>query len=73
MFSDLSDKTVAPDSSSELRKQAGAWLRARRCELGLSQRELAVRVKMEPTLLCLKSKLAEVNASRPLARLGDSA
>ena len=47
MFSDLSDKTVAPDSPSELRKQAGAWLRARRCELGLSQRELAVRVKME--------------------------
>ena len=34
-------------SSSELRKRAGAWLRERRCELGLSQRELACRVNME--------------------------
>ncbi len=33
--------------SAELRRQAGAWLRARRCELGLSQRELAKRVNMD--------------------------
>ena len=33
--------------SSNLRKQAGAWLRSRRCELGLSQRELVHRVNME--------------------------
>ena len=32
---------------AELRKQAGAWLRMRRCELGISQRELAYRVNME--------------------------
>ena len=32
---------------SELRQQAGSWLRARRIELNLSQRELANRVNME--------------------------
>ena len=32
---------------SELRRRAGSWLRERRCELGLSQRELASRVNME--------------------------
>ena len=37
------DKNSAP----ELRKKAGSWLRERRCELGLSQRELASRVNME--------------------------
>jgi len=35
------------DAPSELRKKAGQWLRGRRCELGLSQRELALRVNME--------------------------
>ena len=34
-------------NSAELRKKAGLWLKARRCELGLSQRELAYRVNME--------------------------
>ena len=34
-------------NSAELRKQAGAWLREKRCELGISQRELAYRVNME--------------------------
>lgn len=34
-------------NSGSLRKQAGVWLRSRRCELGLSQRELAHRVNME--------------------------
>ena len=34
-------------NSAELRKQAGAWLREKRCELGISQRELAYRVSME--------------------------
>ena len=33
--------------SAELRRRAGAWLRARRCELSLSQRELAKRVNMD--------------------------
>ena len=32
---------------NKLRKSAGSWLRARRCDLGLSQRELAQRVGME--------------------------
>ncbi len=34
-------------STADLRKQAGLWLKSRRCELGLSQRELAQRVNME--------------------------
>jgi transcriptional regulator with XRE-family HTH domain len=47
MFSDSRQKL--PDNSSpvELRKKAGRWLRSIRCELGLSQRELAHRVNME--------------------------
>ena len=35
------------ESAHDLRKKAGAWLRERRCELGLSQRELASRVSMD--------------------------
>ena len=34
-------------SAAELRRQAGSWLKARRIELGLSQRTLAERVNME--------------------------
>lgn len=37
----------AVHSSGELRKKAGSWLKSRRCELGLSQRELAHRVNMD--------------------------
>lgn len=36
-----------PSGTRELRKKAGIWLRARREELGLSQRVLADRVNME--------------------------
>ena len=44
----LSNVTIKDaDAPGELRKKAGQWLRVRRCELGLSQRELAHRVKME--------------------------
>ena len=35
------------NTTNDLRKSAGSWLRARRCDLGLSQRELAHRVGME--------------------------
>lgn len=47
MLPSLSEKTSGTEGSVELRKRAGAWLRARRSELGLSQRELALRVNME--------------------------
>jgi transcriptional regulator with XRE-family HTH domain len=47
MLPNLTQNTIVPVSTSELRKKAGRWLRARRCELGLSQRELASRVNME--------------------------
>jgi transcriptional regulator with XRE-family HTH domain len=47
MLPSLSEKTSGTEGSVELRKKAGAWLRARRSELGLSQRELALRVNME--------------------------
>ena len=47
MLSETTRKTGESDTPSDLRKKAGAWLRARRCELGLSQRELACRVNME--------------------------
>lgn len=40
-------KTLDANDASELRKKAGRWLRERRSELGLSQRELAGRVNME--------------------------
>ena len=44
---EASNKNASIETTADLRKQAGAWLRARRCELGLSQRELASRVEME--------------------------
>jgi transcriptional regulator with XRE-family HTH domain len=47
MVSDSPQSSVVPINTSELRKKAGIWLRNRRCELGLSQRELAYRVNME--------------------------
>ena len=47
MVSQAQDRVADGDSTSELRKKAGSWLRSRRCELGLSQRELALRVNME--------------------------
>ena len=34
-------------SPAELRKKAGKWLKELRCDLGLSQRELASRVNVE--------------------------
>jgi transcriptional regulator with XRE-family HTH domain len=40
-------KKLDANDTSELRKKAGRWLRERRSELGLSQRELAGRVDME--------------------------
>ena len=40
-------KDEDPSRLSVLRKEAGGWLKARRCELGISQRELACRVNME--------------------------
>jgi transcriptional regulator with XRE-family HTH domain len=43
----LSAKTRGSTVTGELRKEAGLWLRARREDLGLSQRELARRVNME--------------------------
>lgn len=47
MLSDNRQKQPDNSSPAELRKKAGSWLRAVRCELGLSQRELAHRVNME--------------------------
>ena len=47
MLADLPQKVREVNNTVELRKKAGHWLRARRCELGLSQRELAQRVNME--------------------------
>jgi transcriptional regulator with XRE-family HTH domain len=47
MLSETTGKVGEPDTAISLRKKAGAWLRARRCELGLSQRELAYRVNIE--------------------------
>jgi transcriptional regulator with XRE-family HTH domain len=44
---EMPEKAGNTNSASELRKQAGRWLRAKRCDLGLSQRELACRVNME--------------------------
>ena len=40
-------KDENPSRLSVLRKEAGSWLKKRRCELGISQRELACRVNME--------------------------
>ena len=47
MLPSTSEKNAGADKSLRLRKEAGSWLRARRSKLGLSQRELAVRVNME--------------------------
>ena len=47
MLSDSRQKWPENNSPAELRKKAGSWLRSVRCELGLSQRELAHRVNME--------------------------
>ena len=47
MASEVSQKLHDANRAPELRKQAGSWLRARRSELGLSQRELASRVNIE--------------------------
>jgi transcriptional regulator with XRE-family HTH domain len=47
MLSEVYQKPQELNSTGELRKKAGSWLRARRCELGLSQRELAQRVNIE--------------------------
>lgn len=47
MLPSTSEKNAGADNSVRLRKEAGSWLRARRSKLGLSQRELAVRVNME--------------------------
>lgn len=47
MLSDVPQNSEEQVSASELRKKAGIWLRTRRSELGLSQRELACRVNME--------------------------
>ncbi len=47
MVAGSSRSLTVPINTSELRKKAGIWLRNRRCELGLSQRELACRVNME--------------------------
>ena len=47
MVAGSSQSPVVQINTSELRKKAGRWLRDRRCELGLSQRELACRVNME--------------------------
>ena len=47
MLSDSRQKLPENSSPAELRKKAGSWLRSVRCELGLSQRELAHRVNME--------------------------
>jgi transcriptional regulator with XRE-family HTH domain len=47
MLSDGRQKLQDKSGSAELRKKAGTWLRSMRCELGLSQRELARRVNMD--------------------------
>jgi transcriptional regulator with XRE-family HTH domain len=47
MLPKLQEKGSGVSSSSDLRKKAGQWLKERRCDLGLSQRELSQRVNME--------------------------
>ena len=47
MLQEISSKTQGLDNINDLRKKAGLWLRQKRCEKGLSQRELARRVNME--------------------------
>ena len=68
MLSEVSEKSLSAVRSSDLRKQAGSWLRDRRCELGLSQRELANRVNME-----YYTFISQIEAGRgrvPAERLG---
>lgn len=44
----IADKKISnPGDIAELRKEAGTWLRGRREAVGLSQRELAVKVGFE--------------------------
>ncbi len=69
MLPEATRKAGELDTASELRKKAGAWLRARRCELGLSQRELAYRVNME-----YYTFISQIEAGRgrvPSERLSD--
>jgi len=47
VLSSISENSSGVSGQAQLRKEAGLWLRARRSELGLSQRELALRVNME--------------------------
>ena len=47
MSSRISKKHDNTSSAGDLRKQAGEWLREKRCAAGLSQRELADLVHME--------------------------
>jgi transcriptional regulator with XRE-family HTH domain len=47
MLTSDQQKKLDTSSPAELRKKAGSWLRSVRCNLGLSQRELAHRVNME--------------------------
>ena len=57
------------ETTGELRKKAGSWLRDRRCALGLSQRELAYRVNVE-----YYTFISQIEAGRgrvPADRLGD--
>lgn len=47
MLSSQTKKVIVQSDIEDLRRAAGAWLRARREKLGLSQRTLAERVNME--------------------------
>ena len=64
----LKSESSGVEASVELRKKAGSWLKNRRCELGLSQRELAHRVNME-----YYTFISQIEAGRgrvPAERLG---
>ena len=47
MLAEAGSITRLEHNPRELRKQAGKWLREQRCRLGISQRELALRVNMD--------------------------
>tara|TARA_B100000686_G_C16324196_1_gene729806 strand:- start:105 stop:416 length:312 start_codon:yes stop_codon:yes gene_type:complete len=69
MLSDSAQRGHEPYKAAELRKEAGVWLRSKRCELGLSQRELAERVNME-----YYTFISQIEAGRgrvPSERLAD--
>ena len=69
MLTDGLKKTQEASKTSELRKRAGDWLRRKRCELGISQRELAMRVNME-----YYTFISQIEAGRgrvPVDRLKD--